>query len=91
MLCSLLSDVNEVLRDKILHRLMLIQYHAMIFLHDFILFYICFFLSPILKKTAYHKYECKLKHARLCKENKLEEKMIPIETILQLKVQLYNT
>ena len=27
-------------------------------------------------------------HARVCEENKLEEKMMPIETILQLKVQV---
>ena len=32
---------------------------------------------------------CKMQgHARVCEENKLEEKMIPIETILQLKVQV---
>ena len=33
---------------------------------------------------------CKMQvHARVCKENKLEEKnMMPIETILQLKVQV---
>ena len=85
MLCSLLSDVNEVLRDKILHRLILIQYHAMIFLHDFISFYLCFCLSPILKKqptinmNASSSMQCKA-----VQKNKLEEKMTPIETILQL-------
>ena len=30
---------------------------------------------------------CKMQaHARVCKENKLEEKTMPIETILRLKV-----
>ena len=30
---------------------------------------------------------CKMQaHARVCEENKLDEKMMPIETILQLKV-----
>ena len=30
---------------------------------------------------------CKIQaHARVCEENKLEEKTMPIETILQLKV-----
>ena len=27
-------------------------------------------------------------HARVCEENKLEEKMMPIETILRLKVRV---
>ena len=32
---------------------------------------------------------CKMQaHARLCKENNLEEKTTPIETILQLKVRV---
>ena len=32
---------------------------------------------------------CKIKaHARVCKENKLEEKMVLIKTILWLKVQV---
>ena len=32
---------------------------------------------------------CKMQaHARVCKENKLEEKLMPIETILWLEVQV---
>ena len=32
---------------------------------------------------------CKMQaHVRVCEENKLEEKRLPIETILQLKVQV---
>ena len=53
--CNLSSDVNEVSSDKILHRSMLIQYRAIKFyIAYFILFYSCFYLSPILKQTAYH-------------------------------------
>ena len=32
---------------------------------------------------------CKIQaHARVCEENKLEEKMVPIETILHLEVRV---
>ena len=38
MLCSFSSNVNEVLRDKILHRSMLMKYRAMTFLHRLLYF-----------------------------------------------------
>ena len=46
--CNLLSNVNEVSHDKILHRSMLIKYRAMIFLH-----HLLFVLSLLLFITNF--------------------------------------